>query len=1134
MNTYAFVIKAKAKSEKKNLFCWLSAKSDSRAEREILNILDDADIAVGRGADYQLPQRTDWHVADDLPEEGVLDDTWCDRYTLGEDGRSWSPILGVNTQDEHADNVDDSGQDDGWTSIRELSLPQQIAAAWLFDQQHIDRQQLSEVIEAVQADNSETLSIVVAALTDPAVVNFTGGVTAGVIRAIRQVWPEDFRENMTADLVSQFACVYATSSEEGRANIVQSWIGTQQAPAVETGTTDTGVTTHQNYSYDQRVLGTWLFGLFNELSAEQVAEVTRISLDMDASYPQNVLLACRNEQVRQLQHVFPETLADLFSDTQSVWPVDGPAPQLAQLVSFFKEWIDAYNNNSSITAPGKKIDRDGVTAKWLKKAGKTAIQRTDTGTNAGGGNPTDRNPDLKHTLDTLDIEIAAALLPMDYNIYEIPGGVLRRAKEVIANKEEPWSSWSTQLRKTPGILDFSRAAIFVLIRNAPEGIHNETPKLISYIAQNGKEVAFIPDTGKPDSEERWQAVESLLITPAAAPAEEPVSEKVDSQLADTTYGMPKWVKTEEQQIAEEQGNKVHTLPKWAATGDVQPKVESLGGGVFSIDGLLGEKADPVINTPSNEVSKQEAEIVGNVQMEETDQSEKQVGAEVSAVESVDAAAAQADSVNPADILAAAAPELAREVAADPDQNIEPLNQNEPELPQTEPETPVIEPAADISEPEAAAPQWPAYFEPGRYEGLPNEVYHAANGISSTQVKDARVSLMYFEARHVSKTIARERSKVLDMGNLVHALALQPETLAAEFSIEPEIPEVALTTTATIRASIEEYNASLPPQLSADDIKALLEAHNATLPAPLPLGAAVDETAESYMALPEEFQRIEPDKKQTAAAMKACIKEYNATMPAPVKTTGSRDALLEQLAIVNPDLVAQEAQKPAPLKVSGTKVDLIQALKAVRPDTVFADELLDAWRENPEGKVLVTRQQLETALAIQKALLAHPTAGMLLTHPSRAVETSYFGIDEETGLEIRVRPDLEIDIDAVRIGADLKTISMWNVKQSGLRARLHREIIDRDYHLSAAMYMSTAALDQFFWIFVNKDEGYHWISIVEASEELIELGMLEYRQTMKRIANAFDTDEWPAPITEDYTDELNDFDLRRLEALRTQA
>ncbi|WP_226374224.1 PD-(D/E)XK nuclease-like domain-containing protein, partial [Pectobacterium quasiaquaticum] len=258
---------------------------------------------------------------------------------------------------------------------------------------------------------------------------------------------------------------------------------------------------------------------------------------------------------------------------------------------------------------------------------------------------------------------------------------------------------------------------------------------------------------------------------------------------------------------------------------------------------------------------------------------------------------------------------------------------------------------------------------------------------------------------------------------------------------------------------------------------------------------------------------------------------NATLPAQMKTSGSRDTLIEQLTLINPDLVAQEAQKPAQLKVSGTKSDLIQSVKSVNPDAVFADELLDAWRENPEDKILVTRAQLATAQAIQKALLNHPTAGKLLTHPSRAVEVSYFGFDDETGLEVRVRPDIEIDLDGVRIGCDLKTISMWNVKQDGLRAKLHREIIDRDYHLSAAMYSETATLDQFFWIFVNKDENYHWIAIVEASAELLELGMLEYRKAMRAIAAGFDTGVWPAPIIDDYADELNDFDQRRLEALR---
>lgn len=568
-------------------------------------------------------------------------------------------------------------------------------------------------------------------------------------------------------------------------------------------------------------------------------------------------------------------------------------------------------------------------------------------------------------------------------------------------------------------------------------------------------------------------------------------------------GYPEW---EEDPRAGRQSNIIEQ-PHEDLTETKQPEIAKVSAGMYSIEGLMAAPAPKSDNE----------EATSHVQMEETQQVKDETDNPVPAGESADADAEETDAVNARKILTERCPDLAAAVLRD-----------------QEPTTTTQEVSDEEPDQKPTAPAWPEYFEPGRYEGVPNEVYHAANGISSTMVKDARVSLMYFEARHVSKTINKERSPVLDMGNLVHALALQPDDMDKEFSVEPEIPEGAFTTTATIRAFIDEHNASLPPLLSADDIKALLDAHNATLPAPFPLGASVDESYASYEQLPEEFQRIENGTKHTATAMKACIKEYNATLPAPVKTSGSRDALLEQLAVINPDLVAQEAQKPQPLKVSGTKTDLIQVVKSVNPDAVFADELLDAWRENPEGKVLVTRQQLSTALAIQKALLSHPTAGKLLTHPSRAVEVSYFGIDEETGLEIRVRPDLEIDMGGLRIGADLKTISMWSVKQEGLRAKLHREITERDYHLSAAMYCETAALDQFFWIFVNKDENYHWIAIIEASEELLELGMLEYRKAMRAIANGFDTGEWPAPITEDYAEELNDFDVRRLEALRVQA
>ncbi|EKA0049278.1 PD-(D/E)XK nuclease-like domain-containing protein [Salmonella enterica] len=805
------------------------------------------------------------------------------------------------------------------------------------------------------------------------------------------------------------------------------------------------------------------------VDASQKKEILRLEMDTDNSYVQNLLLAAEN--VEAFKKAIEHDIHKIVNAVKKVFPVDGKTPELATVIQFLKTWFET-----------EHIDRGLLVKEWAKGNRVSAIQRTESGANAGGSNKTDRNPDYEHTLDTLDVEIAMATLPMDFNIYELPGSVYRRAKEIVKKKESPFKEWSAALRATPGILDYSRAAIFALIRSAHPEFYHYPGRLQGYINANLTET----DHENPTEE---------ALTAARHTPEKDAVEEANRQLA---AARGEYV----------EGISDPNDPKWVKTGTSQSTTEpalvkNVGNGIFDVSALM--------QNSSTHGTETNPETTSNLQVQKADSDEKQAGDAVQAGEGDLGTGKEAVTVE-------------NQNQAETHQNNDSVSQSEPEAQQNVPES-------QQEEPEAA---WPEYFEPGRYEGVPNEVYHAANGISSTQVKDARVSLMYFNARHVEKTIVKERSPVLDMGNLVHALALQPENLEAEFSVEPEIPEGAFTTTATLREFIDAHNASLPALLSADDIKALLEEYNATLPSQMPLGASVDETYASYEQLPEEFQRIENGTKHTATAMKACIKEYNATLPTPVKTSGSRDALLEQLAIINPDLVAQEAQKSSPLKVSGTKADLIQAVKSVNPAAVFADELLDAWRENTEGKVLVTRQQLSTALNIQKALLEHPTADKLLTHPSRAVEVSYFGIDEETGLEVRVRPDLELDMGGLRIGADLKTISMWNIKQEGLRAKLHREIIDRDYHLSAAMYCETAALDQFFWIFVNKDENYHWVAIIEASTELLELGMLEYRKTMRAIANGFDTGEWPAPITEDYTDELNDFDVRRLEALRVQA
>ncbi|HGS7530441.1 TPA: RecE family exodeoxyribonuclease [Klebsiella pneumoniae] len=1010
---YFYLIKATQKSGKADAVIWRTNKSEARALLQLDVDLEDAGIETGRGKDYQKPIRTDFPVFNDLPAEGVLDYSWCERYQLGDDGRTWALKPGQVPADHH---IDDAGV-------------------------------TSEAVTGELVDANTTID----AVQDETVETFGSDEYQDDSSALFNVAELPFRAQLLAQYMAEERHVY-------------------------------------------------------HISMPHRQELSALEMDTDNAAVQDLILAAEN--VPEIKKYDMPALWKFTSANKKVFP-EGKRHELGKRIQFAKLWFAT-----------NAIDRGILTREWAAGNCISSVLKTDAGTNAGGGNKTDRNPDYTHTLDTLDVEIALATMPMDFDIYNFPASIHRRAKEIVQKKESPFKEWSAALRKVAGILDYSRAAIFALIRGATSDIHHFPVSLQTYINANLTEHKH--DNPSAETLEKAGHVSSAAVTLDAVKKDidgdegVPALETLPTDFQEIGTELVKEAQKKRpdanQVLAAERGEYVEgisdpTDPKWITedlTKPRSPEIANLGGGMFSIEGLM---TSPATNAT-------EEGTTSNVQMEADQSVKNEIDSSVSTGEGADEPPAQTTAVNMSEILAERCPDLTAEVLKS--QVSESAHSDEEE------------------EAEQAAPAWPEYFEPGRYEGVPNEVYHTANGISSTMVKDARVSLMYFEARHVSKTIQKVRSPVLDMGNLVHALALQPDQLEKEFSIEPEIPEGAFTTTATIRAFIDEYNNGLPVLLSADDIKRFLEEYNATLPAQVPLGTSVEETGQGYMSLPAEFQRIEDGQKQTATAMKACIKEYNATLPAQVKTSGSRDALLEQLAIINPDLVAQEAQKAQPLKVSGTKADLIQAVKSVKPDAVFVDELLDAWRENPEAKVLVTRQQLATALAIQKALLNHPTAGKLLTHPSRAVEVSYFGIDEETGLEVRVRPDLEIDMGGLRIGADLKTISMWNIKQEGLRAKLHREIIERDYHLSAAMYCETAALDQFFWIFVNKDENYHWIAIIEASEELLELGMLEYRKAMRAIANGFDTGDWPAPITEDYTEELNDFDVRRLEALRVQA
>lgn len=92
--------------------------------------------------------------------------------------------------------------------------------------------------------------------------------------------------------------------------------------------------------------------------------------------------------------------------------------------------------------------------------------------------------DFDHNYATLDQEIALALLPGDFDPWEIQPSKLTAAKKLISDEDESWRRWSTEFRIIPTALQIPRETVFAVVR---EG--KELPDLISDAAARKQFVA---------------------------------------------------------------------------------------------------------------------------------------------------------------------------------------------------------------------------------------------------------------------------------------------------------------------------------------------------------------------------------------------------------------------------------------------------------------------------------------------------------------------------------------------------------------------------------------------------------------------------------------------------------------------
>ncbi|EMJ9353388.1 exodeoxyribonuclease VIII [Escherichia coli] len=498
----------------------------------------------------------------------------------------------------------------------------------------------------------------------------------------------------------------------------------------------------------------------------------------------------------------------LVRDTDKVFPNPGNS-SLGLMTAFFEAYLDA-----------DYTDRGLLTKEWMKGNRVSRITRTASGANAGGGNKTDRNPNLVHTLDTLDVEIAAATLPMDFNIYEIPGSVYRRAKEVVLKKESPFKEWSAALRATPGILDYSRAAIFALIRSVHPEFYHYPGRLQGYIN------AYLTETDHENPSKE-------TLTAARHTPEKDILEEINREVV-----------TERETEEEKPQPSDAMAGEQATTETMEPDTTEHCQNAQSLDAQSQVSSANQVKVTADEVNK----IMQAANISQPDADKLLAVSRGEFVEGI------SDPNDPKWVKGIQTRDSVNQNQQETEQNDQKAEQNSPNTQQNEPETKQPEPVVQQEPekictacghsgggncPDCGAVMGDATYqktfneenqneyqekgleemegaehphnenagsdphrdcsdetgevadtvivediEPGIYYGISNENYHAGPGVSKSQLDDiADTPALYLWRKNAP--VDTTKTKTLDLGTAFHCRVLEPEEFSNRFIVAPE-------------------------------------------------------------------------------------------------------------------------------------------------------------------------------------------------------------------------------------------------------------------------------------------------------------------------------------------------------------
>lgn len=321
------LIKASQKSGKKDAVIWFTAKSVARANLQLDVALEEAGIEeTGRGKDYAKPIRTDFPVYDDLPEEGEVDFTWCDRYELQDDGRTaakgrWRRCHHYPCRCKNTDEVATSDEN---VSLENRTPAVRFAFHLMSDkyQTHVTKEQQLAASEMSLDESNTYLQNLLQVKNDvPEVGELSLNAEWKMIQAIKDIFEQG--EEHGPEVIAAFMSDWVNAEAGDRNQLVEDW-RSGRFPLLKTETTSVGDevgTEEQSQQPDQpnlivvatlpfrqRVLaqfigdGEYLY----HIDAGQKNEIVRLEMDTDDTYIQNLLLAAENVEA------FKKPLSTIF------------------------------------------------------------------------------------------------------------------------------------------------------------------------------------------------------------------------------------------------------------------------------------------------------------------------------------------------------------------------------------------------------------------------------------------------------------------------------------------------------------------------------------------------------------------------------------------------------------------------------------------------------------------------------------------------------------------------------------------------------------------------------------------------------------------------------------------------------